>query len=243
MLKKIRLEELVRKQTLFKLKALSSAVLVLIIVQTVFLVISVLASSGGSMGSNYYEIDIQHVSGDIVIGFTMIWAFIVGALITSKAYRYDDFSFVTSRLSAHLANIGYMVIVSSLGGLTAFLSGFTIKLFTFFVYEGEILKLSDTSAAVMFSGLVATILYMVLFMTLGYVCGMLVQMYEPLKIIIPALVFGAIIFLSEFGVLLLLVEQFLQEPSILLFALKVIGTCGVLLVIIIWSTDKLEVRV
>ena len=56
-----------------------------------------------------------------MIGFTMIWAFIVGALITSKAYRYDDFSFVTSRLSAHLANIGYMVIVSSLGGLTAFL--------------------------------------------------------------------------------------------------------------------------
>ena len=105
------LMEVVKRQYLFKLKSFIQVFMTLVVLQLLAMLFSfngvgMMGSSNGSV-----EMDIQYYSADIVVVFTMLWAFITAILITTKAYRNDDFAFVTNRLSSNL--IQYAVFAYS----------------------------------------------------------------------------------------------------------------------------------
>lgn len=56
-----------------------------------------------------------------------------GILITTKAVRYDDFTFVSNRLSSNLANILFLLTASAIGGAAAVTAGFLLKIIAFFL--------------------------------------------------------------------------------------------------------------
>ncbi|KGA97651.1 hypothetical protein AJ85_04660 [Alkalihalobacillus alcalophilus ATCC 27647 = CGMCC 1.3604] len=245
MLRSISLLELVKKQTLFKLNALSGAFTVMIVFQVATILFTVFfpTSSYGMTSSEMYSFRIYEVSSNSVIVFTFIWAFIVGILITSKAYRYDDFSFVTSRLSANLANICYLVVMSVFSGFTAFFSSYMIKVGVYFNKSGDVFYESIPSWTIIMSGAVATMLYLLLLGTIGYVIGMLVQVYPAFKFIIPAVFIGGFITVSGGqGSFNWIFVQIFAETSILLVIVKVLLSCTLMLFVTIVITNRLEVR-
>ncbi|WP_413374800.1 hypothetical protein [Alkalihalobacillus sp. 1P02AB] len=249
MLCSISLLELVKKQTLFKLNALSGAFTVMIVFQvaTILFTIFIPTSSYGMNSSDLFSFNLYNISSNAVIVFTFIWAFIVGILITSKAYRYDDFSFVTSRVSANLANICYLVVMSVFSGFTAFFSSYMIKVGVYFSRSGDVLYESIPSWTIIMSGAVATMLYLLLLGTIGYVIGMLVQVYPAFKFIIPAVFIGWIFTwfitgIGEQGIINWIFVQIFAETSILLVIVKVLLSCTLMLFLTSMITNRLEVR-
>ena len=121
------LMEVVKKQYLFKLKSFIQVFMTLVVLQLLAMLFSF--NGVGMMGSSNasVEMDIQYYSADIVVVFTMLWAFITAILITTKAYRNDDFAFVTNRLSSNLSNMLFLLTASILGGILAILSSYLMK--------------------------------------------------------------------------------------------------------------------
>ncbi|MEB2301309.1 hypothetical protein LAV72_16960 [Lysinibacillus xylanilyticus] len=109
----ISLKTIVKKQVKWKAKLNISALSSLIILQIIFGVLT--SSSGsGSYGSGRGNLDVQFsiYSLDIFLIISAIWAFIVALLFTTKAYRIDDLSVISSRTSSAIANILVMIIYS-----------------------------------------------------------------------------------------------------------------------------------
>lgn len=109
----ISLKTIVLKQVKWKAKLYISALSSLVIVQIIF---SILTSSSGSGSSGHGRgnLDVQFsiYSLDIFLIVSAIWAFIVALLFTTKAFRIDDLSVISSRTSSAIANILVMIVYS-----------------------------------------------------------------------------------------------------------------------------------
>jgi len=109
----ISLKTIVKKQVKWKAKLNISALSSLIILLILF---GALTSSSGSgsygSGSGNLDVHFSIYSLDIFLIISAIWAFIVALLFTTKAYRIDDLSVVSSRTSSAIANILVMIIYS-----------------------------------------------------------------------------------------------------------------------------------
>ncbi|MGE7948020.1 hypothetical protein [Lysinibacillus sp. NPDC093688] len=109
----ISLKTIVKKQVKWKAQLYISALSSLVILQIIFGVLT-FSSGSGSYGSGRGNLDVQFsiYSLDIFLIISAIWAFIVALLFTTKAYRIDDLSVVSSRTSSAIANILVMIIYS-----------------------------------------------------------------------------------------------------------------------------------
>ena len=109
----ISLKTIVKKQVKWKAQLYISALSSLIILQIIF---GVLLSSSGSGTSGLslgnLEVRFTYYSLDMFLIVSAIWAFIIGLLFTTKAYRMDDLSVISSRTSSALANILVMIMYS-----------------------------------------------------------------------------------------------------------------------------------
>ncbi|MFC9542780.1 hypothetical protein ACFTQ7_23380 [Lysinibacillus sp. NPDC056959] len=109
----ISLKAIVKKQVKWKAKLNISALSSLVIVQIIF---GVLTSSSGSASSGYghgnLDVRFSIYSLDTFLIVSAIWAFIVALLFTTKAYRVDDLSVISSRTSSAIANIFVMIMYS-----------------------------------------------------------------------------------------------------------------------------------
>lgn len=112
-LTKISLKTIVKKQVKWKAKLNISALSSLVIVQIIF---GVLTSSSGSASSGHergnLDVRFSIYSLDTFLIVSAIWAFIVALLFTTKAYRVDDLSVISSRASSTIANIFVMIMYS-----------------------------------------------------------------------------------------------------------------------------------
>lgn len=131
------LVDVVRKQYAFKLKAYLLAFGTLVGLQLLAIFFSFGGVANMGTGSDDLEMNVTLYSADIVIVFTMLWAFITGILLTTKAYRYDDFAFVTNRVSSHLANALFLVTASIVGGMCAILCRFPLKVYIYYFEIGR----------------------------------------------------------------------------------------------------------
>ncbi|WP_078379868.1 hypothetical protein [Sutcliffiella halmapala] len=229
-LTKVTLVDVVKKQYFYKLKAFSGVYTSLILVQLIALLFSFVSSIGSSSSSSSEGLTVSasFYSVDMVISFTMLWAFITAINVTTKAYRNDDFTFVTNRLSSDLSNIAFLFTVSCIGALTALLSSFPLKIALYFTTEQPIHYTSLLATpGILFAGIGATILYNIMFAALGYLIGTLIQLHSILKIVLPVAFFGMFfgwVILGYADIISSIATFYFQEDSICLFIQKVFVT-------------------
>jgi len=246
-LNKVTLWEVVKKQYLYKLKAYSGVYTSLMVLQAIALLFAFNAMNSYGTSSESFSIDIKYYSVDIVVGLTMLWAFISSILVTTKAYRNDDFTFVTNRLSGDLSNFAFLGTISLLGAISSLLSTFLLKVMLYFLPSTEVMYFStlQTAPSVIVKGVLATFLYMFLFAALGYLVGTLVQLHPLVKIVLPVVFFGLLLFgglIGRVDIVPSVLGFFFTEASFFLFFIKVIITAAVLLYMSAIIYGRSEVR-
>lgn len=244
----ISMGSLVKKQYQFKLKSYVGLFNSLMVVQLLAIVFSFVGSGQSGGGGSYGpDVRISYYSADAVVYFTIMWAFISAILITTKAYREDDFTFVTNRLSGNLSNILLLLSASVIGGVTAVLSGYLIKALIYYVFDfNQVIGIgSGPSLQEFFIGLVATILTVFLFSSLGYLVGTLIQLHRTFVVVLPVVFFGLLIIAGKMtGVysLFSISEFYFQESSFWLFFFKIIITATLLFSGAALMSNRWEVR-
>lgn len=245
-LTKVSLWDVVKKQFRFKLKSFRGMFTSLMILQVMAILFSLGGEGGGGGGSDTFSYDMKFYSGNIIIAFMMIWAFISAIVVTTQAYRYDDYTFVANRLSSHLANILFLGWASVIGGITFVLASQSLKLTVFFLKDREFIESQPMTVLQMAEGLAATILYLFLFTAIGYLVGILVQKNRVFIIILSGLLFGSlflnVLLASESTLVIDIGQFFVRETSFLLFTLKVLLASALAYAISAWISNSLEVR-
>lgn len=241
------LSVVVRKQIQFKMKSCIGMFSTLVILQLLALLFSLGGSGmlGGSRSMVSYEIN--YYSIDIIVVFTILWAFINAILIKTKAYREDDFVFVTNRVSSNLSNIVFLLIGSIVGGITAVLSGYLLRIAIYFLFDDnqQIIYSSGYNLMDLVVGTIAMILLIFLFSSFGYIIGTLVHLHKAFTYIVPVSILGFIFLFevsTEFHVLMEIGSFYFGEDSFWLFGGKAIITLALFFAGSMMISNRLEVR-
>jgi len=242
-LTKVSLIDVVKKQYIYKLKAYSQVFMSLIFLQLLAVLFSMngVGSMGGSTGGSV-ELQVKYFSADFVAAFTMLWGFITAILITTKAYRNDDFVFVANRISSNLSNAVFLLTASVVGGITAMLSSYLLKVIVNYFFKST--PILDAPIELLL-GIFSTILYVFLFCALGYLVGTLVQISKAFTVLLPAAFFGTLILeglSGKAGTVANVFDFFFTESSLVLFIVKIIVSAGLLFSGAFVLSNRLEVR-
>ncbi|WP_374965325.1 hypothetical protein [Lysinibacillus sp. RS5] len=132
----ISLKTIVKKQVKWKAKLYISALSSLVILQIIFGIL--LSSSGSTSGYGRGNLSVQFsiYSLDMFLIVSAFWAFIVAILFTTKAYRIDDLSVISSRTSSAIANIFVMIIYSFIA-VVIMISTFYLKVLEILLVEKQ----------------------------------------------------------------------------------------------------------
>jgi len=133
-----KLFDIVKKQFIFKMNASGAAFTTLIILQIITSLTGTIGTGRFPKFSEYPNVEFILTSNDGSVALTILWAIILGGLITSNARKNESFAFVSTRISHHLSNMIFMLTASIISGITAALMGSAIKLFAFLKY-GDII--------------------------------------------------------------------------------------------------------
>ncbi|MDL4842779.1 hypothetical protein [Aquibacillus rhizosphaerae] len=237
---------LVRKQHAFKLKSYAGMYTSLMAIQVIGMLFSLGGVSSGGVSGDEHSIEFRTYSSNVVIAFTFLWAFISSILITTRAYRNDDFTFVTNRLTSNLSNLLFLLSASVIAGITSIMTGNVNKVIAYFFYESDYIIATDITFQGLLMGTFVTILYIFAFAACGYLVGTIVQFHKLFIVVIPTLIIGSMfIGTNTHDTSLLLVwimDTYGKETSILLFVLKMIGTVGLLFLLSITLSNRMEVK-
>ncbi|WP_197031395.1 hypothetical protein [Bacillus sp. UNC438CL73TsuS30] len=236
------LGDVVKKQFCYKLKAYQQVFTTLVIIQVIAIFFSFNGVGSMGSGSQSINIDIRYYSADMVVGFTIFWAFVTAINLTTKAYRYDDFAFITNRVSSNLSNILFLLAASVIGGSTSVLSTSLLKVIMVY-FRGEQLVASSSKMFVPLEfllGIMTTSFYIFLFCALGYFVGMLVQINKIFIIVLPAIFLG--IGIGKEKLLINLFAIFFTESSLLLFIVKVAIAVALLFYCSVILSNRMEVK-
>ncbi|GIN71961.1 hypothetical protein J14TS2_24360 [Bacillus sp. J14TS2] len=239
------LSEVVWKQFVFKSKSFFTTFGTLVILQ----VLAIFFSSGGSGSSGFHgrdlSVELNYYSGDIVVIFTILWTFSLAIFTTTKATRYDDYVFVGNRLSSHLANVLFLLTASLIGGISATLCGFIVRIIGYFsddvMMGGELFQ----SPLDFLLSIGAISLYGFLFAALGYIFGMIIQFHRSFIFLLPVICVGVIIASVTSGYdeeMKAVFDFIMMETHFWIFLLKVLLISGIFFVAAILLSNKLEVR-
>lgn len=242
----VRLATVVKKQYIFKLKAYHHFFATLIVLQLIGMLFS-LGGIGASVASSMdVDIMVTYYSADQLLIFTMFWIFMSAVLITTVDYHDVTFTFVTNRLSNHLANTLFLMTASLIGGVTAYLGGFLIKIATRFFDSGYLVETGLPATWLEFvSGCVGLFFILFLLGLCGYLAGILIRFSTMFIVIIAGSMIGFFTLSSQWGEANLVVKLFafyFQEASLLLFSLKMVGTAVMLLLLAVMLANRQEVR-
>lgn len=236
--------QIVKRQYLFKLKANIDVISTLIGIQLLAILFSLFGVGSAGSSSSGLSINVKFFSADMVIAFTMIWGFVTAITITTKPYRYNDFTFVTNRLTSNLANIGFLFTISVLGGVTAILGKNLILLITTVGFNSALYG-SPFLLNEFILGATATILYIFLSSALGYLIGVLVQISKLFVVVIPAVAIGSLFLdvrLQKDPTITDVAKFFFLESSVSLFIIKALLAAALLFFISICMLNRMEVR-
>lgn len=249
-LSRVSIGDIVKKQYQFKLKSYIGFFSSLIVLQLLAILFSLGGVGGSGRGGPYLEINIRYYSADYVVIFTMIWSFIISIQMMFKEHREDDYTFVTNRLASHLSNAAFLLTVSIISGGLAILSGFLLKVISYFVLNYSHVVGTGLAADLqtLFKGLLSTILFIFVFSMLGYLVGTLVQLSKMFIPLLPVLFFG-FVFMSarageagESNIFSWIFQFYFQESVFLLFFIKMIFTSGLIFLCVLLLSSRLEVR-
>jgi len=247
-LSKIRLGKAVKNQYQFKCRAYINLFNSLVLMQLIAVLFSLGGIGQGSRGS--IDLNIHYYTTDYVIVFTIIWALILAIQMTSRDFREQILPFVTNHLSNNLSNVFFILTASIIGGTLAIMSRFLFQAIVRFAFNYD--QIFGTGMTItfteLFMGIFATILYIFMFSSLGYLIGMLVQFNKVFIAIIPAFFVGLLFYFANAGgfaednfVYRLFIFYF-QEKVFLMFFLKVLITSALLYVSSYLISSRLEVQ-
>ncbi|TQR18871.1 hypothetical protein [Psychrobacillus soli] len=235
------LGEVVWTQLKFKMNAYLGAVVSLIFVQIIGLIVSMNGNSSTGSGVDNTSFTIITISSDVVFAFVGIWAVFVGKLFTTKAYRYDDFSFVATRLSSNLANFSVLCLMSIFAGVTTFLSNYILRVVLLLVSDVDYVK-----SVSIFEDPIGTIvnlsIMIILILTIsagGYLWGMLVQIHKAFTYLLILLIITLLV--TKTGQTILQ-YVFIENESIVFLIVKLIALSLVFFLLAILCSNRLEVR-
>lgn len=241
---KMSLFDITKRQFLFKIKAFQSVFTTLIIIQLISYIFSfngVAQSHGGFLN---IDISISYFSSEMILIFTMMWAFIISITITREENRLMDVSFVSNHLSSHLSNLAFIIFMCIVGSVFAILSGFFYKTIAILYFGSErIIVVDHYSFLDIMLGISSTTIYLLLLSSVGYLVGMLLQWQPVLKFVLPALLVGSIIFIErESGFIGKIVSYFALDKNLLSLSVKVLIVFAICSIISIGLSKRLEVR-
>lgn len=238
------LMETVKKQYSFKLKAYIDSFSSLVGIQLLAILFSLGGSSSYTSFSDGIGLEVKYYSADIVIVFTMIWAFVTAITITTKPYRNHDFTYVATRLSSSLSNILFLLTASLLGATTAVFSRFLIQLIGFFLFDYQLYS-APINLGVIALGIISSLIYIFSISSIGYLVGALVQVSKIFAVFIPVLFIGSL-FLNAATqrepFLTKVVQFYAMETSVLLFLIKMLVTTALFFILSISILNRMEVR-
>lgn len=231
------LKTIVKKQVKWKAKLYISALSSLVIVQIIF---GLLTSSSGSGSSGYggenLTVHFSNYSLDTFLIVTAIWAFIVALLFTTKAYRIDDLSVISSRTSSAIANIFVMIIYNFIA-VIIMISSYYLQVFGILLVEKksfiiEDLFISPSILLLCFSSLC-------LFGAIGLLLGTSFKGPVVIKILVSTfLLLGFILFFMS--------PESINLRSLIMLSNLMISVLYLLMALLcfsltIWIADKSEV--
>ncbi|WP_010170545.1 hypothetical protein [Bacillus coahuilensis] len=167
--------QVVMKQFHYKRKAYVSIFLTLIFVQILGMLFSFTSNGGGSGDSIGISYGYTLYSSSAIIMMTLLWAFISSLLLTTKAYKFDDFLFVTNRLTSNVSNVLFLLFMSLLGAITTSLASLVFRLLLFLLKDSESLVMMNMGIGDWIMGVVVAFLYILLVATIGYLIGTVFQ--------------------------------------------------------------------
>lgn len=230
------------RQYVYKLKGYSTLSFGLLITQIFALLSSLSGMSNMSSGSEDLRVSISNYSGNIVIGFTFIWIFVIALTLTTKLYRNMGFALVSNRLSDNLSSIGVVLTACVFGGITASLSGVLLRVVMYFTTDHH--QIVDHGFQIIYSELlleiIVCILYLVLIAAMGYLIGILTQIHVVFAFLIPSVVFGLARAYTHTAQALL--DFYVLEKMPLFFAIKIIFTALILFGLSMLLSNRMEVR-
>lgn len=230
--------EVIKAQVKFKLNAFMGTIVSLIFVQLVGLLLSMNGTGMRGTSINNISINITMVSSDIVVIFVILWAFVVGNMMTTKAN--DDLSFVASRLSSNLANIIVLCLMSLFAGITIVLSNYLLRIIVL-LGDYNYMKspgISDNPLNSVSSMAVMMVLIL-LVSAVGYLRGILVQYNKIFIYLFPVLIIAMLV--TKFGQSILQ-YIFIESTSLFVLMVKLICLSIILFAFSIISSNRLEVR-
>ncbi len=237
--------EIVKKQYLYKLRAHYGIFTSLLLTQLAALAFSFMGSGTMGTGNNGFSINVTYYTGNVIIAFTMLWAFICGVSMNSRQVKDGDFSFVTNRLSSNLSSIAFMLTATIIGGICAMLGSSLIKTITYFGSNNIINHSFSVPFNQLLTGIIATILYVSLLGMLGYFIAGITQISRIFVFLLPVGFVGFIFLEGRTGgqgLLFYVVKFYATETSLLMLALKVVAVISCLCYLTIFISNRQEVR-
>jgi hypothetical protein len=243
---KVSLTNVVFMQYRYKLKAFTGVYMGLIMVQMIGILLSLGGNGGASFSNGMYTVDVTISSSSLVIMLTMVWAFLNAILITTKAYREDDFTFVSNRLTYNLSNIAFLLTACVIGAVTALLTTGITRILTYVMIDIDFFLTfaQEVTVGDYTRGAIVAFLYILLAATVGYLIGMMTQFNKGLIILLPVIIIGLSVVTqsnSNPGFVNIL-EFYFIEHSFILFSIKAIVTILIGFGLSIVLSNRLEVR-
>lgn len=228
-LNEVSLFYIVKKQVNFKIKSYTGIFHSLIVLQVLGMFLSTLGdSSMYSETSPGNSISVHYINSRVIVGMTAAWLFINTLILTTKAYREDDFTYVSSRWSRLLANICFLLILALIGSVTSFLA---TNVMTIYLALGnkELIVTTSLSIFSVFLGIIGVLGYFVLVSSIAYVIGSIIQrniLYGIGTSLIYILVGIMVMWLNSSVVQI--IYFFTKESNVIFYLLKVIFTSSLL---------------
>ncbi len=238
-LNEITLSNVIKKQVKFKVKSYTGIFQSLVVLQLLGILFSTMGTSSMSEWNSFFSMTVEFYATGPILGMTAFWLFINTLLLTTTAYREDDFTFVTSRLSRLWANIIFLILLSVVGAVSAYLATNVLKLYLF-IQNNELVMEDLLSITSLITGLLGLIGYLVLVSAIAYAIGSIFQRNKVIAILISIgfIMLGTLMLQFQLEELITQVQRFFtHETNIALFWLKIIITSSALF-LLSWSMSR-----
>ena len=231
----------VKKQVRWKLSSYSSVFMTIIAVQIMASLFTLNGTSYMSSGNDELRVEVSSYSLDSILMFSMVTVFIVSTMLASKHMVEENFSIVTTRLTASLSTIVAQLIICVITTCTA-LSSFYIFAFIMRLRKSEEPFLLQTAVEV--KTLLLFFSLLVVLSAAGFFVGSFLQTNRWIIAII-----GVVVIIGLFSYLVPSYETISSQDEeaiaanakVWLTSLKCLGISAVIYAITIFIRNEQEV--
>lgn len=234
-------------QFVYKLKACSGSLCGLVGLQLIGAFFSLSGTAAMGTGNGSLNITLHSYSEVIIMLFSILWALIMGAVLTTVGQKQVSFTVPGNRLSDSLSDIALLLTGCVFGGVSTALLGCSLRIPAYFLHKGQLIAWGFRPDFLKMAQLaLAAALLMLIFSASAYFAGVLVRLSKVFLALPPVIVIGLLYrmnFPRQMRTILIPVWNFyVNEHTFGFFALKIAVTAAVLFIAAAGIGNQLEVR-